>query len=484
MTKQASKYQLAIYDAVKNTAAEYQNICVQAAPGAGKTTTLLEILKLIPKFKKKIFLSFSNTIVKELKERVPIDTEVRTLHSLGCTILYRRFKGLKVDNDKWFKIFIGTYKKDELDKKAFKKCYEMQDIVNFARMTMTKFTKEDLTTMCDYYTLEYSDQHLSEVIFEFNKERRLITIDFTDMIYLPIKLNLVDVEYDYVLLDEAQDLNKCQKMLVEKILKPSGRLIAVGDRNQSIYSFSGSNIDSFNQLQSRNNTVIKPLSISYRCGKAIVRKAQEIYPDDIEYHENAIEGEVRDGELSEIEVGDLVICRKTAPLVTVFFELLKQGMKASIVGKDIEQGLVNLAEKVEAKFVETVYELMSEQVAKLVAELEEKGVKKIESQPQYIALEEKIEVLKVILEYAQDPLHLVKTIKEIFREDARGVKLMTIHRSKGLENKRVFIIGRYQGKRLYPSDRATKDWEKVQEDNLMFVAITRAKESFITLSVE
>lgn len=475
-----NKYQLEIYSAVQNTD---QNICVQATAGAGKTTTLLEIVRMIPKFKKKVFLSFSNTIVNELKSRIPLDTEASTIHSLGCRMLMRKYGRLKIDNDKWFKILLNTFDKSELDKKVFKMCYEMSDIINYARMTLTKFNPESLAEMCDYYTIEYSEKHFEIVIEQFTKERRLASIDFTDMIYLPTRLNLIDLEYDYVLLDEAQDLNKSQKLFVEKILKPTGRLIAVGDTNQSIYSFSGSNIDSFNQLQQRPNTITLPLSISYRCPKKVVERAQQIYPNSIEAFEGAVEGEDREGSVHEIQQGDLVICRKTAPLVSVFFDLVLQGKKASIVGKDIEQGLVNLAEKTQHYELSIVQDNIEEVRAVLYEELKAKGVKKIEAHPQWIALEEKINVLNLILRHIDNPAKLSAKIKEIFDSKVEGIRLMTIHRSKGLENDRVFLISKYEGKKLYPSDRATKSWEKVQEDNLQFVATTRAKKSLIELSV-
>lgn len=486
--KQFSKYQIAIFDKVKNS---NENICVQATAGAGKTTTLLEILNLIPRFKKTVFLSFSNTIVNELKERIPSHTTASTIHSLGCRMVFAHFKGVKVNENKWFQIFLKALEEqnqgvqEKLDKKKmFKRCYEMQEIVNFARMTCTKFEKESLIEMCDYYSLEYSEEHFNTIIEEFNKPRKITEIDFTDMLYLPVKLNLITTVYDYVLLDEAQDLNNIQKILLEKIINPDGgRLIAVGDEKQSIYSFSGSNIDSFNQLQKRKNTVTLPLSISYRCGKNIVREAQKIYPTSIEYFENAIEGEVRDGSLSEIREDDIVISRKTAPLVTVFFSLLEKGVKAQIVGKDIEQGLVGLAEKVESSSIESVYERCDQELNLIEKELKERGISNPKFHNKYINTDEKISVIKAILNYTQRPNRLVSEIKHIFGENKRGVRLMTIHRSKGLESDRVFMINRYNGEIQCPSPKATKEWEKIQENNLLFVGITRAKKSLIMLNI-
>lgn len=476
-----SKYQLAIFDAVKQTD---KHICVSATAGAGKTTTLLEVLNLIPKFKKTVFLSFSNAIVNELKSRVPIHTTASTLHSLGCKMLFRHYKKLKIDNDKWFKIFLYAHEQDQRnDKKILKKCYEMADIVNYARMTLTPFTEQDLGLMCIYYSLEFSKDHFDMVVAEFERKRPTTVIDFTDMIYLPVTQRLIDLQYDYVLLDEAQDLNNCQRSFVEKLLNRDGRLIAVGDERQSIYSFSGSSIDSFQILQDKPNTLTLPLSISYRCAKNIVKKAQEIYPESIQYFEKADEGEVRIGSLDEAREGDLIICRKTAPLITAFFRLLQKGVKAKVIGKDIESGLLSVAEKVQSETYEGVEYKMELVLTELENELIANGVKKVQKHPRYIALEERIEVIKVILNNIPDPKMLISTIKDIFDEKKVGIKLMTIHRSKGLECDKVFVIEKYNGDILCPSPKATKDWEKIQENNLLFVAYTRAKKSLIQIQI-
>lgn len=475
-----SSYQYDIFEAVKTT---QSNICVQATAGSGKTTTLLEILNIIPKFKKTIFLSFSNTIVNELKSRIPAHTTASTLHSLGCRMIFATKKGVRIDNDKWFKIFLNTFSKEERVKATFKMCYEMVDIINYARMTLTKFNVEDLELMCQHYNVNYTKEHFDLVIREFNKDRKLTSIDFTDMIYLPIKLNLTDPIYDYVLLDEAQDLNNAQRIFVEKILKPQGRLLAVGDEKQSIYSFSGSSVDSFSKLQERPNTTTLPLSISYRCAKNIVRKAQEIYPDSIQFFDGAIDGEVRRGTLDEAQVNDLIICRKTAPLIEAFFHLLKNRIKAQVIGRDIETGLVNLAEKVQTSSKENTLLRMQDELDATAEQLFREKISKPTLHPKYVSLEEKCEVVKVILSHIDSSSMLVSTIKEIFAESKTSLKLMTIHRSKGLEADTVFLIDKYEGKAMYPSPRAVQAWEKVQEDNLQFVAITRAKKQLIQLSI-
>jgi superfamily II DNA or RNA helicase len=63
-TTTASPEQQLVFDEIQKGKG---NIAVQACPGSGKSFTLLESLKLIPRLKKTVFLSFSNAIVNELK---------------------------------------------------------------------------------------------------------------------------------------------------------------------------------------------------------------------------------------------------------------------------------------------------------------------------------------------------------------------------------------------------------------------------------
>ena len=78
-----SKYQQAIYDFVEHGVG---NLVVEACAGAGKTTTLIQILKRLPSDKKVLFCAFNKDIVKEIKKKVGNDydnVDIRTVHSLG-----------------------------------------------------------------------------------------------------------------------------------------------------------------------------------------------------------------------------------------------------------------------------------------------------------------------------------------------------------------------------------------------------------------
>lgn len=478
-----SPRQLEIYKAFKETD---KHICVQATAGSGKTTTILELLNFVPKFRKAIFLSFSNGIVSELKERVPVGIQASTLHSLGCRAIMRCYHGTKVDENKYFKKALFTYysNKETRDKDAYKECFRLQDICNFARMTYADFNEEALAQMCEYYGLDFSLETLNRAVDLLTTPYGSKVIDFTDMIYLPLKdKNITIDKFDFVFLDEAQDLNNCQRLFVEKLLAPKGRLISVGDKYQSIYSFAGSSIDSFEKLQKKENTIVLPLDVSYRCPKAVVRQAQKVCTT-INYFENSIEGEVRSGNIDEIKAGDLVICRNTRPLIALYFYLLENDIRCKVVGKDIETGLLQLATRCKSYSREIFVKNLNKELQTLVDELKDMGVKIATDHPRYIALVEKIQVLTVISRKLEPGEDIIEKIKFIFSDDADAAKLMTLHRSKGLENKRVFIVERFNKERLLPSKHATKDWEMIQENNLAFVAYTRAKESLIFLNFD
>lgn len=478
-----SPKQKAVHDAFNNTK---NHICVQATAGSGKTKgILIPLLTFVPKFKRAIFLSFSTGIVSELKELIPEGIEASTLHSLGCRAIFRSYRNIKVVEDKYFRktLFVIYPDKESRDKNTFRDCYRIQDICGFIRMTMTERSVEEITKMCEYYGLDYTIPLIEAAILLLEPEKNFTTIDFADMIYLPVvDPNITINKYDYIFLDEAQDLNNCQRQLVEKSLRgTTGRLIAVGDSYQSIYSFAGAAIDSFEKLQKRENTTTLPLDVSYRCPKAVIRKAQTVC-DSITFPDNAKEGIMRFGDVDEIEEGNLILCRNTRPLIALYFYLIENGIAAKVVGKDIEQGLVQLATRCNSAIYEIFHKNTQKELDTLHFELKELGVKIVTEHARYVALSEKIKVLLIIFKKLERGESIIDRLKEMFSENSKAAKLMTLHRAKGLEADRVFIIERFNNDRLLPSKYALQEHELIQERNLAFVGYTRAKEELVLVN--
>lgn len=237
-----------------------------------------------------------------------------------------------------------------------------------------------------------------------------------------------------------------------------------------IYSFQGSSFDSFHLFKNRPNTISLPLNLTYRCAKNIVEEARK-YSLDIEALPDAPDGEVRFGTLDEIKNGDYVICRNNLPLVETFIKLLKAGKKSVILGKDYGEGLQSILSGINSL---VDLKKMLEEKRK---ELEERGVKNFKANEGYIALEEKVQIILVLVQSFGNVEAVKNQVTEIFGDKSNDkIILSTIHKSKGLEAERVFILGFHE---LIPSKYATTELALYGEKCLQFVAVTRAKRSLI-----
>lgn len=488
-----SKYQEAIYDAILNTD---KNIVVKASAGSGKTTTIIEASKLIPQNKCSLFAAFNKSIVEELSKRLPSHVQCSTLHSIGMRALMSHFRTpFRINEYKAFPFIEEILKsKSEEEKREPKQLmaykFSIRDAIDLCRMTITEMDKNAIFNMCSHYSIDLLEHEIEDVISimkkleiynkSFSKKHNFI--DYTDMIHIPITNWKIKMpQYDYLFLDEFQDTNKAQHALIERLIAPKGRVVAVGDPNQALYSFSGADINSFERFQNRPNTITLPLSISYRCPTSIISLAQTIYQDIEPCSTNEI-GEIRYGNIEEIESGDMVVCRNNRPLVVLYFKLLSQGKSPIIIGKDIQIGLEALISKYLKKDIVDGIELIYERLMKLHCELKDRGVKNIKEHPKYQSLEDKVKTIEIIAQRFDTMKQVSAAITKMFEVKENCIKLQTIHKAKGDEANRVFYIERFDGKRLLPSPYALQGWEKVQERNLQFVMITRAKKSLIYIN--
>lgn len=326
-------------------------------------------------------------------------------------------------------------------------------------------------------------------VMEWGKNN-IDTVDYTDMIWLPNVLYCKPwgTQYDYIFVDEAQDLNIAQRELIFKCQKMGTRYIFAGDSNQAIYAFSGASPEAFKFLQSLPNTVSLPLSISYRCAKNIVKFAQNYVPI-IEYKNDAIDGEVLyNVPFENVQDGDMILCRNNSPLMKLYSELLKLDKKCFIRGKDIGDNLIallkstkqtelNVSMNKDGVFVR-LYNHLFETRDKVMTQL---GISRKDAMESTICSEllDKIKALEILSENINDIDELSKKIKGIFSDKKKeGIALSTIHKAKGLEANNVYIACRS----LMPSKSATKDWQIEQEKNLIYVAYTRAKDKLGFLS--
>lgn len=451
---------------------------------SGKTHTLKELCNRTKEGTSCLFMAFNKSIAEELKTKLPTTVECNTFHSMGLRTLMKNFRfRMQLEENKCFSLCMELFdfrKKEYKEKMRY--YFALQELWEKIRLSLCEINERNVSALCIEYDLDYENSminDLNKINERWRKDcakiqdNKSFKMDFPDMLWIPY--NFVDEmnfpKYQVVMADEGQDLFTLQKEILQRYIKPRGRFVAVGDSKQLIYNFMGSDLDVFNSIKGMPNTICLPLSVTYRCAKKIVEKANEVFPGT-ECTATAKEGVVRSGDIFEAESGDFILCRNNYPLVATFIMLLEKGKKASIMGRDFGESLCRLLDGQER--LDDLYLLLDDKVSKLKG----KGLSEIAitNNASYVALKEKVSIIEIL--YKRFPgsfLALKQKIKNIFSDDKTGIILSTIHKSKGLEAKRVFFLN----PELIPSKFAKTPKALYAEDCLKFVAITRAKEELV-----
>ncbi len=471
-----SKYQTKIYDVFEN---KKSNMCIEAVAGSGKTTVIKGCMSRIKRGKDSIYIAFNNHTVNDLKSKlVNSKTLITTIHSFGWKAIMKatNYKAelLKSKSYKYIEIVL---KKNEIFEPKLKSsyAYKLSVMVDLVRLNLLSDV-EEIIALGEKYEVFMDDADslmVLEVLEMMNKDKK--SYDFVDMIYRPIIDKLKFPKFDYVFVDESQDLSKCQQMIISKIKKPDGRAVFVGDSSQSIYGFAGSDYESFQNLKTMfKNTIELPLSVCYRCSQAVVREAQRVNEQILPYKKNP-EGEVRDGTIEEIKNSDWVICRNLKPLVQLNLFFLDRGMKSFIKGIDIGIGLAKILEKTSGTRVETSLKEFETTINKEIVKMKKKGVNNPKKTEKIDNMLQKLEIMTILANECVTTRQLIDKIRTIFKETGDGIMLSTIHKTKGLENERIFFLL----PNLIPNKFAIQEWNLEQEGNLLYVGITRAQKDLI-----
>lgn len=473
-----SQKQLDVFEFVKSGSG---NGVVEAVAGSGKTTTIVEALKYTDPNIRVAFVAFNKRIADELRERSPDHVHVSTLHSLGLRNIKRTFPKSKVDKNKMWKLFDVYEKKFSYRERELLKdnAAVILRLTSLLKMILLEPTNQNLSHIVDHYGVSINGQRdliytAAKKLWQMSLDAIGLSVNYDDMIFAPAR-GLTECEkFDFLFVDEAQDLNNAQIQFVLKSAKSTGRIVAVGDRMQSIYGFTGSDVDAIPNLIEALDATVMPLTITYRCPTSVVRLAQKFVPY-LEAREGAPKGRVETIRLTQlfalVKEGDLVICRVNAPLVSPAFSLIRDNTKAIILGREIGKGLVNLIDRVgKRNSSANVVELLSHmrtyyrtEVAKLIA---------AKKNSRALALEDQFNTIIALANNCTEISEIKRKIGQVFADDRKGVTFSSIHKIKGGEAERVFILE--PGNMPHPMARS--DWERVQENNIIYVAYTRAKQ--------
>ena len=493
-----NKYQKAIFDFLVR---EKGNLVVEAIAGAGKTSVLLESLNIIPSDQKVLFLAFTNSVADTLKERTTgfKNVNVMTTYGLGRCIISENLGKKPIDEYKYINEFrSNTLKYTNNSRYSLKnkwKTYNknITELIKHARLNLANTIGEIKLVAKNFEIITVADEvTVVKRLIEWGKSH-IAECDFVDMIWYPLILDLKSdyfSKFNYVFVDEAQDLSKAQRELILTCSNPDTRFVFVGDSKQAIYGFNSADPKSFDELKKIPNTTVLPLSICYRCPKSVVSFVKHIVPQ-IEACDSAIEGNIYfNKSLSDINDGDTVLCRNNAPLMQIYSSFLRMGKKAYIAGKELE---ISLKDLISSNFHNAInmnlneVGLMSElylhyfKKRKELMEITGWEANLCDDLSELTSLLDKIETIKILSEGINNTSGLLQRIDRVFsNKDVDGICLSTVHKAKGAEYNNVFIAK----KELFDPSKKKLDWEKIQEENLEYVAYTRAKRTLSFLKKE
>lgn len=458
--------QLAVVEAVRSTS---DNIILTALAGAAKTSTLILIAQAIPKVPI-LSIAFNKAIATEMKERLPANCTSTTLNSLGHRMWGDTLgKRLSLDTKKNYNNLASLV--NQLPDGERSVIYErFSDLLRIIEAGKTcgyipdeySSKAKPLMTDADFFD-EWLDEDLPELERQLVRDATRLSldqsfagkIDFSDQLLLPTVFPASFIRYPLIMIDEAQDLSALNHAMLRKLVK--GRIIAVGDPNQSIYGFRGAHQNSMGLLRNTFSMKEFPLTVTFRCPIAVVEAARFRAPT-MQYPTWAQPGEVRKFHSwtpQDIPDGAAIICRNNAPLFSIALQLIRAKRYPELKGNDIVRSLVKLLSKFGDRSLP-----QAEAIAKAEAWRERK-LKRARSDGTG-AIHDQFECLLALLQ-SGETLGEAIIFAEHLSSATGTVLLMTGHKAKGLEFDNVFFL----------DEELCRDRD--QDKNLRYVIITRAK---------
>lgn len=299
-------------------------------------------------------------------------------------------------------------------------------------------------------------------------------IDFDDMIWMPSLHGLEFTPCDILFLDEVQDWNPAQHAMIPLMCK-SGRVVAVGDPYQAIYVWRGADPESMPRLREqlgKSGVADYPLTVTFRCPKSHVAMAQQ-YVSDLEAHESNRDGFINHLSFSDLardaRPGDKIICPTNAPVIKAALRMVAGGKRVVVKGRAVGDQLVNIVRSCRdcntiALLSKGVEAWKGRELTRL-ADLD--GVEDVVE-----AVEDRAAGLQAVLSFCSSPVEVEGAINKLFAEsfDENAINFSTIHRAKGSEAERIWLIE-------VPPKPTKIPWQIQQSKNLRYVALTRSKDT-------
>lgn len=497
-----------------------KNQIILASAGTGKTTFIIENVKKL-NLEKVIIISFTNSSCEDIRHKLK-GVDVMTLHSFLFNIMKSEEKIIE-DISLLVKIFIEHYPKLE----------NINEIVNIYNKASLGNFNPDFSTLNEK-ELEMNKDLLNLFLDIEKEKKRLNLITFNDIIKTfnkEIYFKRIEENYDHLFLDESQDLSILQLEIIEKIIdkvfsKKNKSFTIVGDVKQSIYSFQGASVESYEKflknLETKYSLKIETRNKTYRFGGKILNFVNNIYPDH--------SSDKNDGIIKEINI-------KKDELIKFIKENILEPNKTMILYErqtkliqDLQEELHHLGLKIKIFVEENIIFKNLKHICSIFFNQDTfsiisffQGPFVFMSEPDLYNNYKELKVPNFIFEYFHDSYSLllelsknfygsyidkmffeklillsknrgnlyefIMTLPNYIYLEKPGIQFSTVHSAKGLENDKVFFIQqKTRIKKLFISInpffvKFESDSCQKEKKNFQYVAYTRARKEFYLLNI-
>jgi len=468
-----------------------RNLLLEATAGSGKSTVLRTIAQVLAATMESSVIrvfAFNSSIAAELRGIMPQAVQTSTLHAYGRKLLEQHSpRALEMNRFKRINIIKALAKEQNLKGPGLVKHLSRLTELSLMHLKIKEAELRDLAEQDEMdlpaeLALEPLIQAVHARALELYETRGMI--DYSDMLYLPIKKGYGRGGIDVQLLDEAQDFSTLQHRVIRHYAGERGRVIFVGDSDQSIYGFSGADKQGLLRAEESFNAERLNLTVTFRCPRSHVALAQR-YSSKIQAAAHAKDGEVLhvpENELAGmLRGGDLVISRTNAPIITLALQLTQQHKQVEVLGLNLSEEIGKLITRafpvpfdeddIEGRLMALHYVLTEQHYQQ---GLSRKALRKAaSSDADMLSTVAALATTTCLRHGGYVTAEQVTALLGELNPSGHGqaIKLCTIHKSKGLEAERVAIL------RPHELDEGRGDEDEAR--SVAFVAYTRAKGTLI-----